>query len=116
MSGKRSRSKGARGERRAVEFFKSLGFSAHRVSSLETDPSSPVKWDVQVDTRNREAGWNVQVKEVKRNCPSLPKLMENAHLGFVHYTNGRTFLVVDVDDFKELAEAVVAAEEGDDGV
>ena len=50
-----------------------------------------------------------RVKEVAQNCPPLPKLMANADIGYVHYTNGRTFIVVDADDFAELAAA--AAEE-----
>ena len=108
--GKASRDKGARGERRAVKFFEGMGFRAYRVSSLETDANSPVDYDVSVETKDSSWGWKVQVKEVARNCPALPKLMEKAHIGFVHYTNGRTFLVVDADDFKELA-AVAAGRE-----
>ena len=100
MSGRRSRDKGARGERRCVKFFEGLGLPAHRVSSLETDQNSPVNWDVSVGGKKP---WRVQVKEVAQNCPPLPKLMANADIGYVHYTNGRTFLVVDADDFAELA-------------
>jgi len=46
--GKASRDKGARGERRCVDFFKRLGLPAYRVSSLETDQASPVNYDVQL--------------------------------------------------------------------
>jgi hypothetical protein len=109
VSGKRSRDKGARGERRAVAFFQGLGLDACRVSSLETNPATPVKWDVQVDTKCRGYGWNVQAKEVRKNCPALPTLMEHAHIGFVHYTNGRTFVVIDADDLEEFAIWVTEA-------
>ena len=101
--GKPSRDKGARGERRCVDYFKGLGIPAHRVSSLETDANSPVAWDVEAGGKKP---WTIQVKEVARNCPPLPKLMKGAHLGFVHFTNGDTFVVVRAEELEELAKMV----------
>ena len=101
--GKPSRDKGARGERRCVDYFKGLGIPAHRVSSLETDANSPVAWDVEAG--GIEA-WRIQVKEVEQNCPALPRLMEDANIGFVHFTNGDTFVVVRAEELEELAKMV----------
>ena len=106
MSGNRSRRKGRRGEYRCVQFFRDLGMEAHRVSELEANPSSPVHWDVEV---GREPRWRVQVKEVEKNCPSLRVLMDGVPLGFVHHTRGRTFVIVDADEFAWLCEEVVEA-------
>jgi hypothetical protein len=99
--GKRSRDKGARGERECCDYFRRLGIEAHRVSSLETDPNSPVNYDVLAG-----GDWKVQVKNVARNCPALPKLMENAHIGYVKYTRGRMFIVIDADVLPELATKI----------
>ena len=106
--GKPSRDKGARGERRAADFFKRLGLFARRVSSLETNQASGIDYDVQVDSRAHYPDpWKVQVKEVAKNCPALPTLMENANIGFVHYTNGDTLLIIRADDLEPLIDLLV---------
>ena len=102
--GRASREKGARGERRCCDFFQRLGIPAYRVSSLESDRGSPVNYDVTLTGTD----WKVQVKEVKKNCPALPVLMANAHVGFVHFSSGRTFVVIDADDLREFAKLVAS--------
>jgi hypothetical protein len=104
--GAASRRKGARGEVEACRFFELLGLSARRVGILESG-----RWGKTAghDIELGPLPWRVQVKNVQANCPALPVLMKDSHIAYVHYTRGRTYVVVDADDLAEFCRAVVAA-------
>ncbi len=101
MSGRASRDKGQRGERRACDFFESIGIRARKVGDLETGTyGKTLGWDVELGPEGI-VPWKVQAKEVGR-FPSPAEMLEKAHVAFVHMTHGklrgRNLILIDADD------------------
>ena len=118
--GKASRDKGARGERQACQELRDLGFTAERVSGLECASTLVSGVDIIMgpgDCPDLLAAWkagrarSIQVKHVAKNAPSVAKVLENADLGLIHFTEGpergKTFVVLRLEDLPALARDVI---------